>query len=100
MHTAGVADVASHSSLLNPDDAKTLQETTTRYDALGRSIASCTWLVPQSPIDAANPPIAGFGGISGEDDLTTQTLYDVDLTDGVGLDSTTGISVTNPVGGT
>lgn len=100
VHAAGISDVASHVSLLNPDDTKTLQETTTRYDALGRSVASCTWLVPQGLIEAADPPVAGFGGISGDDGLTTQTLYDVDLTDGVGLDSATGISVTNPLGGT
>ena len=100
VHTAGIADVATHTSLLDPDNVKTLQETTTRYDALGRSIANCTWLVPQGIIDAANPPMAGFNGISGEDGLTAQTLYDVDLTDGVGLDSSTGISVTNPLGGT
>lgn len=100
VHTAGIADVATHTSLLNPDDAKTLQETTTRYDALGRSVASTVWLQPLGLIDVAAPPIAGFDNIAGTDGLTTQTLYDVDLTDGIGLDSTAGINVTNPLGGT
>ena len=100
MHTAGIADVATHTSLLNPDDAKTLQETTTRYDALGRSVASTVWLQPLGLVDVAAPPIAGFDNIAGTAGLTTQTLYDVDLTDGVGLESTAGINVTNPLGGT
>ena len=51
-------------------------------------------------MDVGNPPIAGFNSVPGTDGLTTQTVYDVDLTDGVGLDSTAGISVTNPLGGT
>lgn len=100
VHTAGVSDVASHNSLLNPDDAKTLQETTTLYDALGRSIASTVWLQPLGLVDVANPPIAGFGGVAGTQGLTTQTLYDVDLTDNVGLETTAGLTMTNPLGGT
>lgn len=99
-HTAGIGDVDTHTTLLDPIDAKTLRETTTRYDALGRSTAACTWLVPQGIIDPENPAIAGFDGISGQDGLTSQTLYDADLTDGIGLDSTTGVTVTNPLGGT
>ena len=100
VHTAGVEDVAGHNSLLNPDDAKTLQETTTKYDALGRSIASTVWLQPLGLVDVANPPIAGFGGVAGTQGLTTQTLYDANLTDNSGLETTTGITVTNPLGGT
>ncbi len=100
VHTAGIADVDSHSSLLNPLDAKTLQETTTKYDALGRSIASTVWLQPLGLVDVENPPIAGFGGIAGTQGLTTQTLYDADLTDNVGLESGGGMTVTNPLGGT
>ncbi len=100
VHTAGIADVDSHTSLLNPTDNKTLQETTTKYDALGRSVASTVWLQPLGLVDVANPPIAGFGGAAGTQGLTTQTLYDADLTDNTGLETTTGITVTNPLGGT
>ena len=48
----------------------------------------------------AAPPIAGLGGIAGTQGLTTQTLYDANLTDNVGLETAGGISVTNPLGGT
>jgi hypothetical protein len=44
--------------------------------------------------------IQGFGGVAGTQGLTTQTLYDADLTDNSGLETTTGITVTNPLGGT
>ncbi|HBC64175.1 MAG TPA: hypothetical protein DC058_23535 [Planctomycetaceae bacterium] len=100
VHTAGIEDVDSHTSLLNPTDNKTLQETTTKYDALGRSVASTVWLQPLGLVDVNNPPIAGFGGVAGTQGLTTQTLYDADLTDNSGLETTTGITVTNPLGGT
>ncbi len=100
VHTTGVEDVAGHNSLLNPDDAKTLQETTTKYDALGRSVASTVWLQPLGLVNTESPPIAGFGGVAGTQGLTTQTLYDADLTDSSGLETTTGITVTNPLGGT
>ena len=100
VHTAGVEDVAGHNSLLNPDDAKTLQETTTRYDALGRSTASTVWLQPLGLVNAESPPIAGFGGVAGTQGLTTQTLYDADLTDNIGLETSGGMTVTNPLGGT
>ena len=48
----------------------------------------------------AAPPIAGFGGVAGTQGLTTQTLYDADLTDSVGLETGGGMTVTNPLGGT
>ncbi|MEP3480457.1 MAG: RHS repeat-associated core domain-containing protein [Fuerstiella sp.] len=99
-HKAGIGDVDTHTTLIDPIDAKTLRETTTRHDALGRSKAACTWLAPQGIIDPENPPMAGFDGISGQDGLTSQQLYDSDLTDGIGLDSTAGVTVTNPLGGT
>ena len=85
---------------LNPVDAKTLQETTTKYDALGRSVASTVWLQPLGLVDVAAPPIAGFSGGAGTRGLTTQTLYDADLTDNVGLETSGGMTVTNPLGGT
>jgi hypothetical protein len=97
VHTAGIADVDSHTTLLNPMDNKTLQETTTKYDALGRSVATTVWLQPLGLVDVNNPPIAGFGGVAGTQGLTTQTLYDADLTDNSWLETTTGITVTNPL---
>ena len=57
---------------LNPVDAKTLQETTTRYDAFGRSTASTVWLQPLGLVDVSNPPIAGLGGIAGTQGLTAR----------------------------
>ncbi|MFN9437890.1 MAG: hypothetical protein ACK6DC_23535, partial [Planctomycetota bacterium] len=94
VHTIQVADVASMtSSFANPTDAKTLSESTTRYDAAGRIQYQTTWLVPRGLVDPANPPIAGLNGVPLADGLTTQYLYDNNLTDGVGLDSATGVSV-------
>ena len=63
-------------------------------------MASTVWRQPLGLIDVAAPPIAGFGGVSGTQGLTTQTLYDADLTDNVGLETAGGIPVTNPLGGT
>jgi len=47
-HSAVVEDVASHTNLNDPLDAKTLQEVTTRYDTRGRVIARTVWLVARS----------------------------------------------------
>jgi len=63
-------------------------------------MASTVWLEALGLVDAAEPPIAGFGGIAGTQGLTTQTLYDADLTDNVGLEVSGGMTVTNPLGGT
>ncbi|MEM8739699.1 MAG: hypothetical protein AAGG38_14645, partial [Planctomycetota bacterium] len=76
-------------------DADTLRETTTRYDARHRPIATTTWLVPLPEVDPNHVPIAG-GGLPGDpavtsggvtQGLTTTYTYDDDLTDGVGLDA-------------
>ena len=80
--------------MANPINAKTLSESTTRFDGRGRTIATTTWLVPLGAVDPENPPIAGLSGVAATDGLTTQYLYDDNLTDGVGLDSTTGLSFT------
>ena len=45
-------------------------------------------------VDLANPPIAGLGSIPAADGLTTQYLYDDNLADGIGLDSSTGLAYT------
>jgi RHS repeat-associated protein len=99
VHTAGVADVDTHTDLKDPIDVKTLEETTSRFDEMGRVIASTEWLIPQAAIDTSAVSIAGLDGVSINDGLTTQTLYDADLTDGVGLDSAAGIPVSKLGGG-
>ena len=78
--------MATHGSLLNPDDAKTLQETTTRYDALGRSIASTVWMQPLGWWMFRLRRLLTLTVSPDTDGL--KTLYDVDLTDGVGLEVT------------
>ena len=94
VHTSTLADINDHlANYSNPIDAKTLREQTTRYDARGRSIATTTWLTPRGIVDVTAPPIAGLDGVSSADGFTTRYLYDEDLTDGVGLDSSTGVSV-------
>jgi len=99
-HTAVVEDVLSHTNYADPIDAKTLAETTTRYDARGRVAARTVWLVPLGAVDPNNVPIAGLDGVSASDGLTTQMVYDGDLTDGVGLDSSTGAAMDQLGGGT
>ena len=86
-HTATVEDVQSHVNVNDPTDAKTLAETTTRYDERGRPIARTVWLTPRGTVDPNNPPIAGENGIPSTDGLTTRMRYDDNLTDGVGLDA-------------
>jgi YD repeat-containing protein len=98
-HSAVVEDVTSHTSLNDPVDAKTLQEVTTRYDARGRTVARTVWLVPRGAVDPNNVPIAGLDSVSADAGLTTQMVYDENLTDGVGLDSGTGAAVAQLGGG-
>lgn len=95
VHTATVSDVDSHTAdMLSPVDAKTVAESTTKYDSLGRVVATTTWLSARGAITPTAPPIAGLGGVSASSGLTTQYLYDNNLTDDVGLDSSSGISYT------
>ncbi len=84
-HTAAVADVLSHTNHLDPINAKTYREVTTRYDERGRVIASTTWLVTRGVIDPTNPPIAGDNGVAAADGLTSRSQYDEHLTDNSGL---------------
>jgi YD repeat-containing protein len=92
-HTIQVSDVTTHVGLFaNPTDAKTLSESTTKFDSAGRPIYQTSWLTPRGLVDPANPPIAGLNGVPITDGLTTQYLYDNNLTDGVGLDNATGVS--------
>ena len=100
VHQITLASVtASSSNYNNPLDANTLMEKTTRYDGRGRPIASTLWLTARGLVDTANPPIAGLGSIPAADGLTTQYLYDDNLADGIGLDSSTGISYTKMASG-
>ena len=99
-HTAMVADYDSHTDKHNPIDAKTLGESTTRFDMLGRTIARTQWLVAQGTIDANDAPIAGLDGVSAADGITSQTIYDNNMNDGFGLDSSGGVTVNKLGGGT
>ncbi len=93
VHQATVADYTDHVTALdNPVDAKTYREVTTRYDGRGRPIARTTWLVARGVVDATDPPIAGLDGVSAADGLTEQYLYDDNLADNSGLDSSGGVT--------
>jgi RHS repeat-associated protein len=92
----------------------TLNEATTRFDALSRPIARTVWLVQLENVNKNDPPIAGDHGTNTTDGLTTRWVYDDNLTDGVGLDATyaaqltgldlginavgSAVEVTNPAG--
>lgn len=84
---------SSSSNYANPVDSKTFSESTTRLDARGRPIYQTAWLSARGQIDPSNPPIAGIDGVALADGLTTQYLYDSNLTDGQGLDSSAGVTV-------
>jgi RHS repeat-associated protein len=93
-HQVTISDVTSHSSNYNsPIDAKTLSESTTKYDPRNRATHRTTWLSVRGLVDTANPPIAGLNSVAIADGLTTLTFYDDNLTDGTGLDNSTGVSV-------
>ncbi len=68
-------------------------ESTIKRDALGRAEATTRWLVARGAVDPENVPIAGLGGVAKADGFTSQTFFDDDLTDNVGLDSSAGLSV-------
>ncbi|MBX3418883.1 MAG: RHS repeat protein [Pirellulaceae bacterium] len=67
---------------------------------MGRAVARTTWLTPLGTVDRNNPPIAGLDGVPTAQGLTSQTYYDSNLTDGVGLDNTTGLTIHKLGGGT
>ncbi len=93
VHSVTVSNVDTHTAnMLDPVNSSTLAESTTKYDSLGRTIATTTWLSARGQIDPLSPPIAGLGGVAQSEGLTTQYLYDDNLADGVGLDSGVGIS--------
>jgi RHS repeat-associated protein len=93
VHQTTVEDVTTHFGALdNPIDAKTYREVTTRYDGRGRPIARTTWLTARSTVDVSSPPIAGADSVPAADGLTEQFLYDDNLNDAAGLDSSGGLT--------
>lgn len=96
VHSATVA-IPPVSNWTNPSDPDTVEETTTRFDGLGRPTHNTRWLVTLGAVDAFSRPslgngngvpIAGLNGVPATDGLTTSYLYDEDLTDGIGIDQT------------
>lgn len=75
VHEAIVEDYSSHSNLLNPTDAKTLRETTTRYRSNGRVNFRTVWKSARGLIDPENPPIAGIDGVAASEGVTTQYAF-------------------------
>ncbi len=100
VHAATVEDFSSHTDPLDPNNPKTLSEVTTKYRDDGRVAATTKWKDPLGTIDPSNPPIAGLGGVSAADGVTTQYLYDNRISDGVGLDSSGGVTIQRLGGGT
>jgi len=99
-HFVQVSDYVSHSNKHDPTNSKTLAEVTSSYDILGRKTAKTTWLSARGPVDENSPPIAGLDGIPSSEGITTRTLYDNNLADDIGLDSSTGVTVEKLGGGT
>jgi YD repeat-containing protein len=95
-HSAFVADVAGHANYYDPTNASTFQESTTVYDGLGRAYRNTRWNVPQAQIDWDSVPAAGLNGVAASAGVTSQTFYDVNLTDSVGLNTAGGVAVTIP----
>ncbi len=93
IHSAQVADYDSHSSLLNPLDAKTNSETTTRYLDDGKVQFRTLWTQAlDEPVNRNLPQLAGLGKPASWG-VTTQYVYDTVVGDGAGLEATTGIYV-------
>ncbi len=93
VHTAQVADYTTHTSLLNPTDAKTNNETTTRYLDNGQVQFRTLWTQALNEnINRNLPQLAGLGKPASWG-VTTQHVYDSSVGDGVGLETTTGVDV-------
>ena len=60
----------------NPSTSDTISESTTRYDALGRTQYTTRWKTAlTTAIDVTDPPIAGVDGVSTTNGITTQYAY-------------------------
>ncbi len=93
VHTAQVADYDTHTTLLNPTDAKTNNETTTRYLDDGKVQFRTLWTQALNEnVNRNLPQLAGLGKPASWG-VTTQYVYDSAVGDGVGLETTTGVSV-------
>jgi RHS repeat-associated protein len=91
-HSALAKDIANvtfptgQNQFLNVPDSETLSETTTKFDARHRPVATTRWLSPRGAVNPDSVPIAGDSGIPASEGLTTRWTYDDNLTDGSGLD--------------
>ncbi|MDB4778151.1 hypothetical protein OAG68_01715 [bacterium] len=93
VHTAQVADYDTHTTLLNPTDAKTNNETTTRYLDNGQVQFRTLWTQAlDENVNRNLPQLAGLGKPASWG-VTTQYVYDSSVGDGVGLETTTGVDV-------
>ena len=93
VHSVLVSDYTSHTSLLDPLDAKTLSESTTRYFDNGRVQYQTRWKVAlDEDINRNLPQIAGLSKPASSG-LTTQYVYDLQVGDGLGAEATGGVSV-------
>ncbi len=94
VHSVVVEDYDSHSSLLNPLDAKTLSETTTRYFDNGRVQYQTRWKVAlDENVNRNLPQIAGLSKPIANG-ITIQYAYDLQVGDGLGLETVSGINIT------
>ncbi len=93
IHTAQVEDYDTHTTLLNPTDAKTNGETTTRYLDDGKVQFRTLWTQAlDENVNRNLPQLAGLGKPASWG-VTTQYVYDSSVGDGVGLETTSGVSV-------
>ncbi len=93
VHTAQIADYDTHTSLLNPLDAKTNGETTTRYLDNGQVQFRTLWTQALNEnVNRNLPQLAGLGKPASWG-VTTQYVYDSAVGDGTGLETTAGVDV-------
>lgn len=91
-HSALAKDIANvtfptgQNQFLNVPDSETLSETTTKFDARHRPVATTRWLSPRGAVNPDSVPIAGDNGVPASEGLTTRWTYDDNLTDGSGID--------------
>ena len=82
---------------LNPSTSNTYSEITTKYDDGGRKQFATKWSQDPMPgsasLDPNNPPIAGLGTHDISEGVTTQFVYDDNLANNSGLETTTGLTI-------
>ncbi len=93
VHAAQVSDYDTHTTLLNPTDAKTNSESTTRYLDDGKVQFRTHWTQAlDENVNRNLPQLAGLGKPASWG-VTTQYVYDTVVGDGVGLETATGVDV-------